>query len=169
MSRRLFALDHNFPVPIVDALKPSMPEAEMVPISRIDPRLPKLKDDWRVFLALHHHARAWDGLITTDSGILALPRELAVLHQTKLTLVVAEAAGHDPVKATGLVLTQLSGICAKTDPKHPQIWTLKTIQKDPQRAWDLLGRIASREKTSVEEIFSSNRASKEEFADDPLP
>jgi hypothetical protein len=33
-SRRLFALDHNFPVPVVRALAPFMPEAELVPISQ---------------------------------------------------------------------------------------------------------------------------------------
>jgi hypothetical protein len=34
--------------------------------------------------------------------MLSLPRELSVLCQTKLTLVVAVAAGHDPIKATVL-------------------------------------------------------------------
>lgn len=92
----LFALDQNFPEPIIDALDEWIPEAELVPLRRIDPLLSTL-DDWEVLLALHHHARPWEGLIPTDSGILSLPRELAVILQTNLTLVVAAEAGHDPI------------------------------------------------------------------------
>ena len=43
--RRRFALDQNFPEPIVDALSTWL-EAELVPIRRIDQRMPTL-DDWR--------------------------------------------------------------------------------------------------------------------------
>jgi hypothetical protein len=113
---RLFALDHNFPQPIVEVLADFMTEAELVPLQEIDSRLPEFQNDWEVLLALHHHARPWDGLVTTDSSMIQLPRELAVLMQTKLTLVVALEAGHDPLKATGLVLAHLPGICARTDP-----------------------------------------------------
>jgi hypothetical protein len=52
--RRLFALDQNFPLPIVEVLSEFMAEAELVPIAEIDPRLADL-DDWEVLLALHHH------------------------------------------------------------------------------------------------------------------
>lgn len=145
-----------------------MPEAELVPLSRIDPRLPEFKDDWRVLLALHHHSRAWDGLITTDSGMLSLSRELAALHQTKLSLIVAEAAGHDPAKATGLVLAQLSGICKQTTPDQAQIWILRTTQKEPERAWDQLGKIAKRQGKSIDEVYKASRLSQTEFATDPL-
>ena len=71
---RLFALDENFPEPIVDMLAPFLVEAELVPLDRIDPRLPEM-DDWELLLALHHHGREWDGLITTDSSMLKQPRE----------------------------------------------------------------------------------------------
>jgi hypothetical protein len=112
---RLLALDQNFPEPIVDALGDFLAEdAELVPIRRIDPRLPTA-DDWQVLQALHADQRPWDGLITSDSNMLGLPRELAVLCQTKLTLVVTIAAGHDPIKATGLLLAHLSVVC-ETDP-----------------------------------------------------
>jgi len=107
---RLFALDHNFPQPIVDF----QVEAELVRIDRIDHRMPDL-DDWKLLLALHHHPQPWDGLITTDSSILRQPRELAVLIQTRLTLVVALASGHDPVKASGLLFAYLAGICKRTE------------------------------------------------------
>ena len=49
---RLFALDHNFPQPIIDALIDFSVEAELVRVDRIDDRMPEL-DDWELLLALH--------------------------------------------------------------------------------------------------------------------
>src|ERR687898_230354 len=96
---RLFALNQGFPQPIVAVLAEYMTEAELVAFADIDPRLADL-DDYEILLALHHHHRSWDGLITTDSGMIWLARELAVLLQTKLTLFVADETGHDPLRAT---------------------------------------------------------------------
>ena len=81
MATTLFALDHAFPVPIVDVLQELFEEdAELVPIQDVDARMPEL-DDWEVMLALYHHRRDWDGLITTDAGMLSLPREMWVVGQ----------------------------------------------------------------------------------------
>lgn len=112
---RLFALDKNFPQPIVSVLSDFQADATLVPLDRIDPRMSTL-DDWELLLALHHHADPWDGLITTDTSMLAQGPELAALIQTKLTLVVAVAAGHNPVKASGLLFAYLAGICQRTTP-----------------------------------------------------
>jgi len=56
----LFALDQNFPQPIVNALARYQQHAELVPVWEIDPRLSNL-DDWELLLALHHHERPWGG------------------------------------------------------------------------------------------------------------
>jgi hypothetical protein len=42
---RLFALDHNFPDPILAALQRFQADAELVRIDQIDTRMPEL-DDW---------------------------------------------------------------------------------------------------------------------------
>jgi hypothetical protein len=110
---RLFALDRNFPQPIVGVLSDFQTDATLVPLDRIDTRMSTL-DDWELLLALHHHADPWDGLITTDSSMLAQGSELATLIQTRLTLVVAVASGHNPVKASGLLFAYLAGICRRT-------------------------------------------------------
>lgn len=81
---RLFALDKNFPEPIVGVLSDFQADAQLVPLDRIDTRMSTL-DDWELLLALHHHSDPWDGLITTDSSMLAQGLELATLIQTKLT------------------------------------------------------------------------------------
>src|SRR5215210_2478883 len=55
----LFALDQNFPEPIVNALNDFIPEVELVPVREIEALLAEL-DDWEVLLALHHHERSSD-------------------------------------------------------------------------------------------------------------
>jgi len=60
-------------------------------------------DDWELLLALHHHGRSWDGLITTDSSMLRHGPELAALIQTPTDLDRRNEAGHNPVKASGLL------------------------------------------------------------------
>jgi alkanesulfonate monooxygenase SsuD/methylene tetrahydromethanopterin reductase-like flavin-dependent oxidoreductase (luciferase family) len=110
---RLFALDQNFPAPIVSVLTEYQEDAELVRVSSIDSRLADL-DDWEILLALHNHDRQWDGLITNDTSMLNQPRELSVLVQTKLTLVDIQRAGHNPVKASGMLFAYLSRICQLT-------------------------------------------------------
>lgn len=116
---RLFALDHNFPDPIVSALADFQVDAQLTRIDQIHPAMADL-GDWELLLALRQHPEPWDGLITTDSSMLSQGPELAALIQTKLTLVVATAAGHDPVKASGLLFAYLSGICKRTSPMSPR-------------------------------------------------
>src|SRR3954452_7541049 len=88
------------------------------------------------YSALHHHAAPWDGLITTDSSILNQGPELAALIQTRLTLVVAMASGHNPVKASGLLFAYLGGICRRTTANQPQVWTLTAASNPHREPWD---------------------------------
>jgi hypothetical protein len=166
---RLFALDHNFPEPIVEVLSEVQEggEADLVSVSDIDPRMADL-EDWEIMLALHHHERAWDGLITTDSSILNQPPELVVLIQTKLTLIVAMGAGDDPIKATGLLFAYLGGICGRTDPDTPQVWKLRAVNRPAQKPWDELKRAADHQHQSAGDLWQENRLSEREFAVDPL-
>ena len=90
-----FALDHNFPAPMLAGLT-SLLRATLVPVSEIDPTWAEL-EDWQLLLALHRAEPRWDGLITNDSALLALPKEMTVLSQTSLTLVIAEGEGHNPI------------------------------------------------------------------------
>lgn len=167
MPTRLFALDHNFPQPIVDVLVHFQVDAELVRIDAIHERMPEL-DDWEVLLALHHHERPWDGLITTDTSMLNLPRELSVLIQTKLTLVAIRAAGDNPVKATGLLFAYLGGICMRTRPDRPQVWTPSAGERPPQKGREVFGRLAEKRNEDPEEMFEANALSDQEFAANPL-
>jgi hypothetical protein len=156
-SRRLFALDQNFPEPVCKALGQWLP-ADFVPVRQIDSRLSDV-DDWELLLALHQDARAWDGLITNDDSMLSLPKEMVVLSQTGLTLVVAKGEGHSPIKSIGVVLCHLSHICHQTDPRRGQIWNLSVRQKPEERVEDYLDEIARRERTTVQGLIDANRLS----------
>jgi hypothetical protein len=141
----LFALDHNYPSPIIEQAKPFLADVELAFIGEIDPRLPEF-DDWELLLALHHHPRGWDGIISNDTSMLDQERELAVLGYTHLTLVAPVAAGHDPIRSTGLVLTHIENIAARTTPRRPQIWRLSGRTgsgQHPDQFIDKLARKAS--------------------------
>ncbi len=166
MTLRL-ALDQNFPTPIVKALQASIVEVQMHPVFEIDPRLSRL-DDWELLLALRHHPSGYAGLITTDARMLSQSRELAVLQQTKLSLVVAEGSGHDPVKATGLVLTHLPRIAGLIQPDKAQVWSLSANTPPAKTPRDLLGQIAAKHKISYNELFSSVSLDDALLARDPL-
>lgn len=167
-GRRLFALDHNFPQPIVDVLSEWIDEAELVPIQEIDERLPDFENDWEILLALHHHERPWDGLITTDSSMLNLPRELSVLMQTKLTLVVIKESGHDPIKATGLLFAYLPNVCKRSDPGTAQLWTPGAASTPATKPWDRLATVAGHQHRTATELWEEHKLDDDELARDPL-
>lgn len=164
---RLFALDQNFPNPIVSVLAEFETDAELVRVDRIHERLAVL-EDWELLLALHHHAQPWDGLITTDSSMLNQGRELAALIQTKLTLVVALEAGHNPVKASGLLFAYLGGICQRTQRDKPQVWTLNALNRPHREPWQYIERFAEHNNRDTEDVWREFKLSPADLARDPL-
>ena len=115
MNRRLFALDHNFPQPILAALSDALPYVELVPVRDIDPSFADL-DDWELLRELYLHAREWDGLITNDDAMLSLPKEMTVLDQTGLTLVVAVR----PRSGSFVLPRRMRSRCATTSKRSRQ-------------------------------------------------
>jgi len=124
-------------------------------------------DDWKMLLSLHH-LQQWDGLLTADKGMLSLPRELAVIHQTRLTLVVVEEAGHDPIRGAGLLLVHLPMICRKTVRSVGQIWRLSAKNKNHEDPWDELVALAKHRNMNVQDLFRSSRLSQAELRWNPL-
>lgn len=163
----LFALDQNFPQPLVQAVAPFLPEVELVPIRNIDVRLADM-EDWEILLALHHHERAWDGLVTTDSSMLNQARELSVLRQTNGSLVIAHDAGHDPIKATGLLLAHLAYIAGQVRSTEPQIWRLTANNRPGLNPWEFLERVAQRQHRSVDDLWRESRLPRAELRANPL-
>ena len=167
MTAKLFALDHNFPPTILVALTEYIPEALLVPIGEIDARMPLL-EDWQVLVALMHHSRKWTGLITNDGDFASEPREIAALIQTKLAVVIAEAAGHDMIKATGLLLAHLPGMCRRLVPGTAQLWQLRSADRSHQKPRDVFNRVAHHRKREPAALLREHGLSSEELETNPL-
>jgi hypothetical protein len=125
-------------------------------------------EDWQLLLALHRHGDPWDGLITTDSSKLNQGPELAALIQTKLTLVVAMASGHNPVKASGLLFAYLGGFCDRTRPDKPQVWTLSAASNPHREPWNFLERFAEHNNRATDDVWAEFKLTPEQLARDPL-
>jgi hypothetical protein len=161
--RRRFALDHNFPEPILSGLAAAIPMAELVPVRSIEARFIEL-DDWELLLALHNHELHWDGLVTNDANMLALPREMTVLAQTRLTLVVIRGDGDSAVRATGALLCHLPFICRHTTPERAQVWRLGTAQKNYDDVTVYLDQIAAKQGRTTEALFEKYKLSPTELS-----
>jgi hypothetical protein len=159
---RLFALDHNFPQPVLGAMSMALPNVELVPVRDIEPTFADL-NDWELLRELHRHPRPWDGLITNDDAMLSLAKEMTVLSQTGLTLVVAKGEGHNPIRAVGILLCHLTHICHHTVRGTAQIWKLRVAQKNGDPARDYLEVIAEKAKTTVDRLVADNKLSAAEL------
>ncbi len=156
VDKRRFALDHNFPAPVLHAFAMMLPHVELVPIAEIDEHLAEV-DDWELILALHRHPQQWDGLVTNDEKLLALPKEMTVLSQTALTLIVAKGEGHSPIRAVGLLLCHLNHICHQSMPNCAQVWLLSVSQKNYEEPLKFLEKIAAKRLISVDDLFRQHR------------
>jgi hypothetical protein len=142
-------------------------DAELVPLRAVDERMSEL-DDWELLLALRHHSRPWDGLITTDSSILFQALELSVLIQTRLTLVVTLEAGHNPVRAAGLLFTHLAGISRRTRPDEAQLWRLQARTQAHVPPWEQLKTVAEHQNAEAATLFATHRLDDQQLATNPL-
>lgn len=159
-----FALDEGFPDTIFD-LADLLPGIELVPLRAVDPQLVGNSEDWAVLLRLHQIG--YDGFLTTDGRMVEDPKVLAVLHQTRSTLVSLQEAGHDAVRASGLTLLHLPYISSSNNPNVPQLWTLRAPpRKDPKKAWDQIGELSSRHGISAQQLFTSQKLSDAELEHD---
>lgn len=157
-----FATDHNLPEPILAAVEEYLP-FEPVRIKSIDERLVDSADDWQVLLAVHQ--AGLHGLITLDSAMTKLPREIAVVHQTRLTLVAVESATHDPLRAMGEVLVRADHFVRMHSPTKPQLFVFRRPPfRGPETAWVAMKRIAKREGRSAEDLYEAMRLSDTELA-----
>jgi hypothetical protein len=150
-----FAVDHDFPEPILITVEPYLP-FKVKMLRHISPALVRDKDDWEVLLAISQ--RHYDGLITLDYEMLKLPREMAIVHQTNLTLIAIEAAGDNPLVAIGQLLVQAKSISNAFDPNQPQVFRISRSRATrPVAARALLGEMASRIGVSIQQLLNENR------------
>jgi hypothetical protein len=121
------------------------------------------REDWEVILALDQ--LGYDGLITLDSAMLQLTKEVTLVHQTRSTLVVIEAAGDNPLRAMGQLMVQALQVARAFKRNLPQIFRIPpTRAVRPMSAWDRLGEIASGRGATIDAVFRADGLSQEELA-----
>ncbi len=160
MGAPRFGVDHNFPEELLDGVRPFVARwygVEM--LKRISSELIRDKDDWEVMLALHQ--MRWQGLIGLDAKVLSLPKEMAVVHQTKFTLVVIESAGDDPLRAIGQFLVYARRIGKEYSPDRAQVFRIGRPQAfEPLTPFDCLKRIGHGD---PKKLFKAHRLTREEM------
>jgi hypothetical protein len=155
------ALDQNFPEPILTVFGQYLPEVDLVPLRRIDPRLPTLGDR-QLVLALHQ--LGWAGLVTNNYKMLEVPSELAAILKTKLAIFAVQGVGDDPVRAAGAVLLDLPGCLKDFVPGKGAIYWLRPRRPRPREPWDLFGEAASRRRRKRSDLYAEVVVSDAELA-----
>jgi len=93
----------------------------------IAPHLADEPDDWRILIGLATRGDV-DGFITNDDDMLELPEEMVALSRTRLTLVVTAGVGHNPLRASGLLMAYLPEIARRLGNESPRRATIYRLR-----------------------------------------
>ena len=160
-DRKRFALDQNFPVPIVAALSEYMGHlATFTSVRDIDKSFAET-DDWELLHKLANHEGKWSGLITNDGSMVSLAREMAIVKSTGLMLIIARGQGSNPVKSTGVLFAHIGRICNDKGQSGKTIWNLGVGAAKPTSPEHYLGKIARHAKMTYAEIYAREMAAAE--------
>ena len=158
-------LDHNFPEPIVNALKPWMGALELLPIRQIDDRLTGL-DDRPLLIALRQ--LGFEGLVTLNYRMLRNPSELAAVIKTGLTVFAIEGVGHDPLRATGALLLDLPSAVKAVEAGASGVYWMRPRVPQPQDPRDLFDETATRRHEDPAALYASVEVSDAELREPVL-
>jgi hypothetical protein len=153
-------LDHNFPEPILDCLAAFIVDINLIPIRRINSRLPEL-DDRQLVVALHQLGYA--SFVTGNYKMLQNPRELAAIMDTRMSVFAIEGVGHDPIRATGALLLDLPSAIKGMRSGGRGIYGLRPRSPRPQDPNELFNRMAERRHESASELYQEVRLSRAEL------
>lgn len=155
MSPPVFALDQDFPTSLLGSIP--WPDAKLVALKDEHPDLVRDHEDWEVLRELRVRGSV-DGLITLDHKMLSLPKEMVVLHQSRLSLVVFHDVLNDPFIATGLLMIHLPLIVRQFQPQVAQLWVFRRPPtKSSENPWQRITRLAARSRMSAESLYEQHR------------
>ena len=152
-----FVLDHNCPYQVVYGLD-WPPYLRLSAAKDVAPCLVDEPDDWRILLALAARGDV-DGYITNDPDLLDGAEELVALTRTRLALVMTAGVGHNPLRASGLLMTYLSEIAKQVQnqvPRRAIIFRLSAARLGDFRRTpgQRLDEIAARKRMPPQELIS---------------
>jgi len=161
MTFRL-ALDQNFPLKLVRSIEGAVPlGVELHSIFEIDPRLSDM-DDRPLIIALAQ--LGFDAVATLNYRMLDVPEELGAIVATRIGFVCIRAAGHNPVKATGALLLELSNLPNTFRDRKNHILDLRYEPRRATDGWAYLTKIAEREGISAADLYKRVKPSAVELS-----
>ncbi len=150
----IFVLDQNFPRQVANL--PWPPELVLVRLNEIDNRLCSETEDWEILLELEHLGTV-HGFITNDANILRSSREMLALSYSRLSLVATDGVGHDPLKASGLVMVHLSD-AARDSPGTAMTYLLRPSGKSTLSPGRRITQIAGHQSSPRAEVVGRDRS-----------
>jgi hypothetical protein len=164
-GRAALAIDQSFPTPLVNALDRFLVEVELFPLRRIDNRLNALEDR-ELLIALHQ--LGWKGLVTATHKMLRVPATVAALLATRMSIVVVDGVGDDPLRATGALLLALPDALRGLEAGPHQVVGVRAGRVTRMSAWELFARLAEQQRRDPAALLAELRVSDEEMADEVL-
>jgi len=124
----------------------------------VAPHLVDEPDDWRILLALAVRGDV-DGYITNDDTMLSTAAEMVALTRTRLALVMTAGVGHNPLRASGLLMTYLSEIAKQVLNQMPRRAVIFRLSAAPLGNFRLtpgqrLDVLAARKRMSPQELIA---------------
>ena len=143
LDRPTFALDENFPQPILrEAIDKFVLGLHIVLLRDIDQTLLGAYQDDELVRELAR--RRVDGLITCDDSMVFRPEVLKAIDEARFSVVTCRRAGDDPVWASGLLLVHMPDVARRYRRDRPQLWRLGTVESRPIPFREHVKRVSSR-------------------------
>ena len=139
--RPQFVLDQSFPDSSL--LQTRLPDIDLVPLRTLYPDLTHDHDDWQVLQQLRARGGA-DAFVTVDAKMLSLEKEMVVLEQSRLTLVVFKDVDNDPLTAGALLVAASGRLARALDRRHSQVFQIHLPRIYPEKPQSRLEDIAKR-------------------------
>lgn len=159
-------VDHNFPEPILDCLKPWMGDIRLHPIRSIDDRLTRL-DDRQLLIALRK--LGFDGLVTLNYKMLLNPSEMAAVLKTKVTVFAVEGLGHDPLRATGALLLDLRESVKAMQPGKAGVFWMRPREPGLRDPWKIFKSAAEKMNKDAIALYDEVKVTDDEISSFELP
>jgi hypothetical protein len=162
MNSLRLALDQNFPLDLVDALKEYQPDGvNLEGVGRIDPRLSDM-DDRPLLIALSQ--LGWDGMATNNYKMLNVATELAAIMATGCVFIALHGMGDNPLRATGALLLELPGLPRRLASEKHRIFDISYAHRHGDDPWKYMEKIASHQDTTAKELYASVKVSMAELS-----
>jgi hypothetical protein len=130
-SRPVFVFDADFPQGIAQqVLNEWTPSIDLISWDQIIPSVKGVPDEDFIVNAWQ---KKCDGVVTCNHYMFDVPETLAVIRQTKMTVVACHGKTNKTQFATGVLLVNLENIARNFRADRPQLWELKEPMRSPKK------------------------------------